>query len=592
MYTTGTAFLEALHEAGVSYIFANLGSDHPAIIESLARAKKENKELPTVITCPHEFVALSAAHGYAQATGEPQAVMVHVECGTQNLGGAIHNASRSRVPVLIFAGASPYTQEGELTGSRNEFIHWIQDVPDQRGIVRGYTKYDNEIRTGANVKQLVYRALQIAKSDPTGPVYLMGPREAMEEEVEPMTLNNDLWEPISPSAVAPLQLEQLSNDLVSANNPLIVTSYLGRNKEAVEQLVQLSEKLAIPVIESIPHQMNFPADHSMHLGSQWNTPGQNEQLEEADLVLVIDSDVPWIQMKNKPSDHATVYYLDVDPLKEEMPLWYIPSKQFLKADSCIALKQMNQYIDDNCQLDKDVISKRWKKFSDIHHHQMKEKHRIEQRKTGVITPEYLTACIREVIDEENTIVLNEGITNYGAISNHIGLNTPGSYYASGAGSLGWNGGAALGMKLAKSNKTVVSLTGDGSYLFSVPSTVHWMANRYKIPFLTVIYNNSGWKAPKMSTLGVHPRGIANETEGFWVNFDPTANLAKIAEAAGNARPITVEDSSELKGVLEEGLKTVSEGRSVVINVTIPHVYSKEITDTGTQSANLEAELKK
>ncbi|WP_257391608.1 thiamine pyrophosphate-binding protein [Halalkalibacter krulwichiae] len=174
MYTTSTAFLEALQEANVSYIFANLGSDHPAMIESLAKAQRDNRELPEVIVCPNEMVALSAAHGYAQKTGIPQAVIIHVECGTQNLGGAIHNAAKGRVPVLIFAGASPFTQEGELTGSRNEFIHWIQDVFDQRGIMRGYTKYNHEIRSGKNVKQLVHRAMQFAKSEPKGPVYLMG----------------------------------------------------------------------------------------------------------------------------------------------------------------------------------------------------------------------------------------------------------------------------------------------------------------------------------------------------------------------------------------------------------------------------------
>src|SRR5699024_9977609 len=116
MYTTGTALLEALQEAGVSYIFGNFGSDHPAIIESLTHAAENNKELPEVVVSPHEFVAMSAAQGYAQATGEPQAVIVHVECGTQNLGGAIHNAFKAKVPVFVFAGASPYTQEGELLG--------------------------------------------------------------------------------------------------------------------------------------------------------------------------------------------------------------------------------------------------------------------------------------------------------------------------------------------------------------------------------------------------------------------------------------------------------------------------------------------
>ena len=91
------------------------------------------------------MVAMTCAHGSAQLTGRAQAVVVHVDCGTQSLGGAVHNAAKARIPVFVFAGLSPSTQEGEATGSRNEFIQWIQDVPDQRGIVRQYMKYDNEL---------------------------------------------------------------------------------------------------------------------------------------------------------------------------------------------------------------------------------------------------------------------------------------------------------------------------------------------------------------------------------------------------------------------------------------------------------------
>ena len=570
MYTTGTAFLEALQEAGVSYIFANLGSDHPAIIENLAQAKKENKKVPELITCPHEFVAMTAAHGYAQLTGKPQAVMVHVECGTQNIGGAIHNAFKGRVPVLVFAGSSPYTQENELTGSRNEFIHWIQDVFDQRGIMRGYSKYDNEIRTGKNVKQLVFRSLQFANSEPKGPVYLMGPREVMEEETEKVSIDPTLWEPISPSAIPPQRVEELVGDLLKAKNPLIVTSYLGRNPEAVEYLEKLSNRLAIPVIESVPHAMNFPADHPMHCGYQWNTPGQNELLAEADFVLVLDSDVPWIPMKNKPSKDATIYYIDIDPLKEEMPLWYIPSKRFYKADSQVALQQINQHLDNIYTVNTEVVESRWKKISEIHERKKKENSLLEEPNGDVITPEFLTACVREVIDED-TIVLNEGISSYQAICTHIGPRKPGTLHGSGAGSLGWNGGAAIGAKLANPDKTVVSLTGDGSYLFSSPSVVHWMAKRYNTPFLTVIYNNSGWKSPKLSTLGVHPNGVANELNHFGVDFDPPADLAKIAEAAGNAYAQTVKHPSELRDALRKGFNLVKEGRSVVLDVRIPHV---------------------
>lgn len=68
----------------------------------------------------------------------------------------------------------------------------------------------------------------------------------------------------------------------------------------------------------------------MHCGYQWNAPEQNELLAAADCVLVIDSDVPWIPLINKPSSECDVYYIDVDPLKEQMPLWYIPSKHFLR----------------------------------------------------------------------------------------------------------------------------------------------------------------------------------------------------------------------------------------------------------------------
>jgi acetolactate synthase-1/2/3 large subunit len=263
-YTTSTAFLEALAEAGVRYIFANLGSDHPGIIEALAQAKTDGRarNLPELIVCPHETVALSAAHAYASVTRQPQAVLVHVDAGTQNLGGAVNNAMRGRVPVLIFAGAAPYTIQYELPAGRNEFIHWIQDVHDQRGILRNYVKYDNEIRTGRNVKQLVHRAMQISRSEPCGPVYLVGPREVMEERVEPYDGYPERYPSIGPAALTADVSKEIAEALAAAERPLIITSYLGRNPEAVPELVALADLLAIPVLESCAVCMNFPAHHA------------------------------------------------------------------------------------------------------------------------------------------------------------------------------------------------------------------------------------------------------------------------------------------------------------------------------------------
>lgn len=577
-YTTSTAFLEALQEAGVDYLFSNFGSDHPAMIEALAKAERDGKELPQVITCPHEMVALSAAHGYAQVSGKPQAVIVHVECGTQNLGAGIHNAWKGRIPVLIFAGTSPFTQEGELLGSRNEFIHWIQDVPDQRGIVRGYMKYDNEIRTGTNVKQMVHRALQIAQSSPQGPVYLVGAREVMEEETPEVTIDTLLWEPVSPAALPPKEIAPFLYDLLKAERPLVVTSYIGKSEDAVKELVKFCDRLAIPVIESVPNYMNFPSDNPMHLGYQWNTPAQNDLLAEADFILAIQSDVPWIPFKNKPSDDAVIYYIDEDLLKDTMPLWYIPSKCFFKADAQTALEQLNEALAE-MDIDEKKIEARRKAVEQHHKKWKAEQKETEKYDDEILTPEYVLACIREIIDE-NTIVTNELISSYQASYMHLNMTRPGSILGSGAGGLGWNGGAAVGAKLADPSKTIINLAGDGCYMFSVPSTVYWMARKYDAPILTVIFNNRGWKSPKLSTLGVHPKGIANEMDQFFVDFTPHADLSKVAEAAGGAYARRVEKSSEMKEALKEALKTVKSGQSAVLDVYLPAI--KECDDVKVQ----------
>jgi acetolactate synthase I/II/III large subunit len=571
MYTAGTAFLEALSEAGIAYIFANLGSDHPALVEAMAEAKVSGRPVPSLITCPNEMVALSAAHGFAQVSGKPQAVLVHVECGTQALAGAVHNAAKGRAPVLIFAGTSPFTQEGELRGSRNEFIQWIQDVADQRGIVRGYMKYDNEIRSGKNIKQIVHRSLQIAESNPKGPVYLMAAREVLEEELAAsVTIDPGDWRPIAPAALPPEAAAPLVAALAEAKRPVVVTSYVGRNPAAVAELVRFCERLGIGVLESVPSAMNFPHDNPLYQGNQWNQPQQNAVLGAADVVLVIDSDVPWIPTVNRPANDATIFHIDVDPLKEKMPLWYIPAKRVFQADAATALRQLNAALDD-MKLDAALAETRRRHFSDLFRKRSCELATLEKPNGDMPSPEYLTACIRKHVDDD-TIALNEGITNYHTIFDHLAMRRPGSIFASGGGSLGWSGGAAIGAKLAAPEKTVMALTGDGSYMFSVPSSVHWIARQYATPFLQVVYNNRGWKAPKFSALAIHPDGHASRANDIGVAFDPPPDYSGIAAAAGGAFALKVERAEDVEDALAAAMHAVKhEKRAAVLDVWLPHL---------------------
>ena len=135
---------------------------------------------------------------------------------------------------------------------------------------------------------------------------------------------------------------------------------------------------------------------------------------------------------------------------------------------------------DRVEFDEEAAERRRRHYAERHRERAAELAPPEAPSGEIITPEYLTACVRRQVGPD-AIVLNEGITNYPAICDHMAREKPDTIFASGGGSLGWNGGAAIGMKLAAPDKTLVVLTGDGSYMFSTPSTVHWMARRYQRP---------------------------------------------------------------------------------------------------------------
>lgn len=489
-------------QAGVKYCFVNLGSDHPSIMEAMVKGQKERPEaFPNFITCPSEMVALSMADGYARLTGEPQAVIVHVDVGTQALGCAVHNASVGRAPVLIFAGLSPCTQEGEYRGSRTEFIHWMQDVPDQKAIVAQYCRYTGELRKGKNIKQIVNRALSFANSEPRGPVYLQGTREVMEEVIEPYHIQQDFWTPAELGALAPKHLQLVTDELIDAQRPLVVTGYAGRKHAVTNLLVSLADKIkGLRVLDTGGSDLSFPADHPGWLSVRY---GNDESIRTADVILVIDCDVPWINTQCKPADGATIVHLDSDPLKHQMPLFYIDAVLRCRVNTELALDQIIQRLETDASAKlaarRDDFDERWSRLQDEH------KERLESLEAQALPNQdgsFATHCLLSQVRKhcpEDTIWVVEAVTNTFAVADQIRPKLPGSWFNCGGGGLGWSGGAALGIKLATDvqhggkgeGQFVCQIVGDGCFLFSMPSSVHWIGQRYQLPVLTIVLNNDG-----------------------------------------------------------------------------------------------------
>ena len=477
----------------MTYCFVNLGSDHPSIIEAIAKGQIEKKgQFPRIITCPNEMVALSMADGYARVTGKPQCVIVHVDVGTQGLGAAVHNASCGRAPVLIFAGLSPYSCNGELRGSRTEYIHWIQDVPDQKQIVGQYCRYTGEIKRGVNVKQMVGRALQFATTAPMGPVYLVGSREAMEEEIPEYGLRSEHWGPVGPGALPEGAVETIAKTLAEAEEPLLITGYSGRNHAAVGELVKLTESIkGLRVLDTGGSDMCFPSDHRASVGLKY---GVDDSVKTADVILVVDCDVPYIPALCKPKESARIFHLDADPLKQQMPVFYYPVEARYKTDAFTAIKQVNEYIIGNETLSRKIETyiDRWEGLKEMHSKRLNDIQALAQPSDdGNYNISYLTAAIRKAVPED-TIFAIEAVTSTVFVADQVQARIPGTWINCGGGGLGWSGGGALGIKLAVGGQRFVChIVGDGTFLFSVPGSVYWISQRYKLPVLTVVLNNQG-----------------------------------------------------------------------------------------------------
>lgn len=580
-YTTSFAFFESLWEAGITHVFVNLGSDHPSIIEAMVKGAKEKKDgFPRIITCPNEMVALSMADGYARLTRKPQCVLVHVDVGTQGLGAAVHNASCGRAPVLIFAGLSPFTLEGEMRGSRTEYIHWIQDVPDQRQIVSQYCRYSGEIKTGKNVKQMVNRALQFARSDPAGPVYLCGAREPMEEEIEPYKLDQRYWNPVEPAALPGIAVRLISEALVGAKEPLIITGYTGRNHATVPALVTLADTVrGLRVLDTGGSDMCFPADHRSWLGLRY---GIHESIKTADVIIVIDSDVPWINTQCHPAETATIFHIDVDPLKKQMPVFYLNAAARYFADSYQAITQITSYITSSPlseQLSLEEFDKRWELLGESHDKLLAAiAAAAEPKPDGTFGTGYLCRTLRKLVPVD-TIWAIEAVTNTGFVADNIQATFPGSWINCGGGGLGWSGGGTLGIKLATEyengpgkGKFVVQIVGDGTFLFSVPGSVYWISMRYKIPVLTIILNNKGWNAPRKSLLLVHPDGMGSKAtnEELNISLAPSPDYSGIAKASAGGELFAekVSRTSDLEDVLKRAVESVKNGTTAVVDAAV------------------------
>jgi acetolactate synthase-1/2/3 large subunit len=497
---------------------------------------------------------------------------VHVDAGTANACMAIQNLFRYRLPVMLFAGRAPYTLHGELPGSRDTYVHFVQDPFDIASIVRPYVKWEYSLPSGVVVKEALARASAFAQSDPPGPVYMMLPRETLAEEWD------DAGMPAYPPArygsvraggIEPARVEAIAQALMAAENPVALTAYLGRKPGAVAVLEQLARACGIRVAEFNSTDLNIPQNSPCFAGFD-----PLPLLETADLGLLLDSDVPFIPQYARRAGAIKWIQIDIDPLKSEFPMWGFPTDMRIQGDCATVLRQVLDAVEARADdAYRRRIAARIASWSSARDQMTKRRAAASANRgvSGALSPAFLFATLSAKLSQDD-IVVNEAIRNAPVLQEHVGRTRPASYVGLAGGGLGFSGGMALGLKLAQPDRRIVQVIGDGGFHFSSPDSVYAVAQQYQLPVLTVVVDNGGWQAVKSAVQRVYPKGIAAETDQFQSRLasgrqGEQRDFSAVARAFG-AHGECVTEPDDLAAAIDRCLAAVDDGNAAVLHVHV------------------------
>ena len=559
------ALLAAMKLGGVEHLYFVSGTEMSFFQEAAAKARALGRPAPKLMTMMHETVALMSALGESMVSNRPAATAVHVDVGTLHYGAGVHAAWRSGAPILMMAGTAPRAFPGSMRGGRDSNVQWMQEPRDQGAIVRQYTKMDHRLEHQDNPGMMVSRLLQVAMSEQTGPVYLSVPRESAMLPMPGATRfpTRDELGLSRPTWPDPEDARTIARWLVKSSNPLVIAERMGRDPQAVAELVRLAELLALPVMETRQaDRLNFPMTHDLY--------DTGPQVRDADAVLVMDSVSPYLPGLDSPKPDAHIAWISPDPVLSRVKTLEFRADLRIAATAVNVLKAIHEAAEK--MLDKGDLARIAERRKRLADRKRETVARDEQRgqeagKSATPSTRWVAYQLGKLL-EPSTILLNDGVSSGAAIRTYAKRVQPLTHFRSGSSAGGWAPGAAFGAKIAAPERDVVLAGGDGFYAFGTPSSALWAARRHKAPFLSVVFCNSAYSTGTTGLAGMYPDGYAVKADCEGGTFEPAPDFSKIAESAG-AYGENVTETAEVGPALARGLAHVRNGVAAVIAVRVP-----------------------
>ena len=544
------AFVELLISEGVTHLFGNPGTTELPIMQALP----DHPGLKFILGL-QESVVMGMADGYARASRQLTAANVHVAPGLGNAMGALYNAKFSGSPVILTAG-----QQEQGHGLLEPLLY-----DDLTSMAAPLVKWSIEVTRLQDLPRIMRRAAKIAMTPPTGPVFISLPGDILNEIAEiDMGQSVRIDHRVRPSDKS---LDELANALLSAKNPVIISGQELSSQQAFVDASALASLLGAGVFqESVPFSATFPTSHPQYLGmltrSQENV---RKTLDPFDLVLCLGADLLRMSV-----------YSPVEPLPNHSRVLHLSERSWelgknyrtelaLQANVCETLSVLLPLL-------RSRIDTKYKEQAQIRAKALEQQNWAVTRNkltTQVLTqssirPMSASTFVMHITNQltPDVIVVEEALTSTQSLPQYLHQHYPDSFFGLASGGLGFAIPGAVGVSMAKPDRPVVAIVGDGSAMYGIQGL--WTAAHFKLPITYVIANNKGYRIIKERLVSMQG---SDRFIGMDMN-DPAINYCQLAQSMGMGS-IKVSDPADLDAALKAGIQS---GKPNLIEVVVSNGF--------------------
>jgi len=561
----------ALREQGFPYIALNPGASYRGLHDSLVNFL--GNERPRIIVCMHEEHAVGIAQGYAKVTDRAMAVAVHSNVGLMHASMAIFNAWCDRAPVVVIGATGPADAK-----RRRPWIEWIHTAIDQGGLVRGYTKWDDQPGSAEAAVESIRRATMLANARPSGPVYVNLDVSIQEAELPEWPELQDISKFTPPADAEPprAELQRAADILSRASRPFIFCGRTTRSGEGWRQRVRLAEMIGARVTSHMKLPGSFPNTHPAFMGETgWRLKGAMlERIRDADAILMLD----WL-------DPGGAVNLVFPPGTKAPPIISVSNDFHVHTGWNMDYGNLPA-VDVNIPTVPETAVARLVEVLEPSRGgaPAASPRRIEvdpPAGSGEIGLVDMARAFAQATRDEKICITGRPL---GWPANANIIEHPLDFLGhTGGGGLGGGPSIAVGVALALreqgSERVAVAILGDGD--FTMGNTAVWSAASLRLPLLYLIANNRSYYNDENHQKHVaerRGRPVENAPIGQRME-DPVPDLAAMARAQGAEGEGPITDLADLPAALEKAIARVRAGAVYVLDVHVrPEYVGKALVD--------------